>query len=169
MTEEAQEQQEFNGRIQSEDELNKKLYRLRKLKEEQKQDDEQRERELADTAAWYQPETDRRSVEIANVEALISDYYMRRYEENTHYRFKSRNGSVSKRKSTDYDHDDAKLLEIVDDKYIKTTKKLDWSAYKKTLTVMDDGRCVNEDGEIVPVTAHETIKVMIKTPKEDDE
>ena len=168
MTEEVQERQEFDGRIQSEDELHKKMYRLRKLKEEQKQADEQRERELADTAAWYQPETDRRSVEIADVEALISDYYMRRYEENPHYRFKSRNGSVSKRKSTEYDHDDSKLLEMVDDKYIKTTKKLDWSAYKKTLTVMNDGRCVNEDGEIVPVTAHEEIKVMIKMPKDDE-
>jgi hypothetical protein len=68
-----------------------------------------------------------------------------------------------------FERDDNELLEMVDDKYIKTTKKLDWSAYKKTLTVMDDGRCVNEDGEIVPVTAHEAIKVMIKTPKEDDE
>lgn len=169
MTEEAQEQQGFDGRIQSEDELNKKLYRLRKLKEEQKQDDEQRERELADTAAWYQPETDRRSVEIANVEALISDYYMRRYEENPHYRFKSRNGNVSKRKNTKFDHDDKRLVNLVDPKFVKTTKKLDWSAYKKTLTVMDDGRCVNEDGEIVPVTAHDEIKVMIKMPKEDDE
>lgn len=167
MTEEAQEQQEFDGRIQSEDELHKKLYRLRKLKEEQKQADEQRERELADTAAWYQPGTDRRSVEIADVEALISDYYMRRYEENPHYRFKSRNSSVSKRKNTKFDHDDKRLVNLVDPKFVKTTKKLDWSAYKKTLTVMDDGRCVNEDGEIVPVTAHDEIKVIIKI-KEDD-
>ncbi len=167
MTEEAQEQQTQYGRIQNEDELHKKLYRLRKLKEEQKQADEQRERELADTAAWYQPGTDRRSVEIADVEALISDYYMRRYEENPHYRFKSRNGSVSKRKNTKLDHDDKRLVNLVDPKFVKTTKKLDWSAYKKTLTVMDDGRCVNEDGEIVPVTAHDEIKVIIKT-KEDD-
>ena len=108
-------------------------------------------------------------MQIANVEALISDFYMRQYEQNPHYRFKSRNGNVSKRKSTEYERNDSELLEMVDDKYIKTTKKLDWSAYKKTLTVMDDGRCVNEDGEIVPVTAHEAIKVMIKTPKEDDE
>ena len=68
-----------DGRIQNEAELHKKLYRLRKLKEEQKRADEQRERELADTAAWYQPETDRRSTEIADVEALISDFYMRQY------------------------------------------------------------------------------------------
>lgn len=169
MTEEAQGQQEFDGRIQSEDELYKKLYYLRCLKKEQCQADERRDRELAETDAWYKPDKETRSMQIANAEALISDFYMRQYEQNPHYRFKSRNGNVSKRKSTDYDHDDAKLLEIVDDKYIKTTKKLDWSAYKKTLTVMDDGRCVNEDGEIVPVTAHEAIKVMIKTPKEDDE
>lgn len=169
MTEELQEQQEFNGRIQDEDELYKKLYYLRCLKKEQQQADERRDRELAETDAWYKPDKETRSMQIANVEALISDFYMRQYEQNPHYRFKSRNGNVSKRKSTDYDHDDAKLLEMVDDKYIKTTKKLDWGAYKKTLTVMDDGRCVNEDGEIVPVTAHEAIKVMIKTPKEDDE
>ena len=92
---------------------------------------------------------------------------MRRYEENPHYRFKSRNGSVSKRKNTKLDHDDKRLVNLVDPKFVKTTKKLDWSAYKKTLTVMDDGRCVNEDGEIVPVTAHDEIKVIIKT-KEDD-
>ena len=169
MTEEVQEQQEFDGRIQDEDELYKKLYYLRCLKQEQRQADEQRDREMAETDAWYKPDKETRSMQIANVEALISDFYMRQYEQNPHYRFKSRNGNVSKRKSTDYDHDDAKLLEMVDDKYVKTTKKLDWSAYKKTLTVMDDGRCVNEDVEIVPVTAHEAIKVMIKTPKEDDE
>ena len=169
MTEEVQEQQEFDGRIQDEDELYKKLYYLRCLKQEQRQADERRDRELAETDAWYKPDKETRSMQIANVEALISDFYMRQYEQNPHYRFKSRNGNVSKRKSTDYDHDDAKLLEMVDDKYVKTTQKLDWSAYKTTLTVMDDGRCVNEDGEIVPVTAHEAIKVMIKTPKEDDE
>lgn len=169
MTEEAQEQQIQDGRIQDEDELYKKLYYLRCLKKEQQQADERRDRELTETDAWYKPDKETRSMQIANVEALISDFYMRQYEQNPHYRFKSRNGNVSKRKSTDYDRDDAKLLEMVDDKYIKTTKKLDWSAYKKTLTVMDDGRCVNEDGEIVPVTAHEAIKVMIKTPKEDDE
>ena len=162
-------EEEQDGRIQNEDELYKKLYYLRCLKKEQSQADERRDRELAETDAWYKPDKETRSMQIANVEALISDFYMRQYEQNPHYRFKSRNGNVSKRKSTDYDHDDAKLLEMVDDKYIKTTKKLDWGAYKKTLTVMDDGRCVNEDGEIVPVTAHDEIKVMIKMPKEDDE
>lgn len=168
MTEEVQEQQEFDGRIQSEDELYKKLWYLKQLEKEQKQADERRDRELAETDAWYKPDAEARSVRIANAKALISDFYMRQYEQNPHYRFKSRNGSVSKRKNTEYDHDDSKLLEMVDDKYIKTTKKLDWSAYKKTLTVMNDGRCVNEDGEIVPVTAHEEIKVMIKMPKDDE-
>lgn len=157
-----------DGRIQDEDELYKKLYYLRCLKKEQCQADERRDRELAETDAWYKPDKETRSIQIANVEALISDFYMRQYEQNPHYRFKSRNGNVSKRKSTEYDHDDSKLLEMVDDKYIKTTKKLDWGAYKKTLTVMNDGRCVNEDGEIVPVTAHEEIKVMIKMPKDDE-
>lgn len=112
MTEEAQGQQEFDGRIQSEDELYKKLYYLRCLKKEQRQADERRDRELAETDAWYKPDKETRSMQIANVEALISDFYMRQYEQNPHYRFKSRNGNVSKRKSTDYDHDDAKLLEL---------------------------------------------------------
>lgn len=140
-----------DGRIQNEAELHKKLYRLRKLKEEQKRADEQRERELADTAAWYQPETDRRSTEIADVEALISDFYMRQYEENPYYKFKSRNGTVSKRTSNHYDHND---------------KQLDWAKYKATLTVLDDGRCVDENGELVPVTVQQQVKVMIKTTGE---
>lgn len=168
MTEEAQEQQTQDGRIQNEDELYKKLYYLRCLKKEQQQADERRDRELAETDAWYKPDKETRSMQIANVEALISDFYMRQYEQNPHYRFKSRNGNVSKRKNTKFDHDDKRLVNLVDPKFVKTTKKLDWSAYKKTLTVMDDGRCVNEDGEIVPVTAHDEIKVIIKT-KEDDE
>ena len=103
-------EEEQDGRIQNEDELYKKLYYLRCLKKEQRQADERRDRELAETDAWYKPDKETRSMQIANVEALISDFYMRQYEQNPHYRFKSRNGNVSKRKSTDYDHDDAKLL-----------------------------------------------------------
>lgn len=155
-----------DGRIQNEEELHKKLYRLRKLKEEQERADAQRERELADTAAWYQPETDRRSTEIADVEALISDFYMRQYEKNPYYKFKSRNGTVSKRTSNHYDHNDKQLVDLVDDKFVKTTKKLDWAKYKATLTVLDDGRCVDENGELVPVTVQQQVKVMIKTTGE---
>lgn len=155
-----------DGRIQNEEELHKKLYRLRKLKEEQERADAQRERELVDTAAWYQPETDRRSTEIADVEALISDFYMRQYEENPYYKFKSRNGTVSKRTSNHYDHNDKQLVDLVDDKFVKTTKKLDWAKYKATLTVLDDGRCVDENGELVPVTVQQQVKVMIKTTGE---
>lgn len=167
MTEEAQGQQIQDGRIQDEDELYKKLYYLRCLKKEQQQADERRDRELAETDAWYKPDKETRSMQIANVEALISDFYMRQYEQNPHYRFKSRNGNVSKRKSTKFDHDDKRLVNLVDPKFVKTTKELKWGAYKSSLTVLDDGRCIDENGEIVPVTAHDEIKVIITT-KEDD-
>ena len=53
MTEEEQTQ---DGRIQNEDELYKKLYYLRCLKKEQQQADERRDRELAETDAWYKPD-----------------------------------------------------------------------------------------------------------------
>lgn len=91
---------------------------------------------------------------------------MRQYEENPYYKFKSRNGTVSKRTSKHYDHDDKQLVDLVDDKFVKTTKKLDWAKYKATLTVLDDGRCVDENGELVPVTVQQQVKVMIKTTGE---
>ncbi|MEY8441840.1 hypothetical protein AALA17_04170 [Lactobacillaceae bacterium 24-114] len=89
---------------------------------------------------------------------------MRQYEKNPYYRYKSRNGSISKRENTTYLHDDKKLLANVPDKFIK--KSLKWSDFKKTLTATDNGMVVNEDGEIVEgVTAKKNFKVIISPTK----
>lgn len=156
-------------RITDEEGLYKALYRLRKLDEEQAHDDAQRQKELDETNAWYVPATKTRQDEREAVESRIKDFYLTQYEANPHYRYKSRNGSVSKRKTVEWTHDDQQLIDKVPADYIKTTKKLQWGDFKKTLTPLDDGRVVNEDGEIVPgVTATSVINVTIKPTKGDD-
>lgn len=151
--------------IQDEDGLSKQLYRLRKLHEEQKCEDKRYQKEIDESQAWYLPAKQVRQNKIDEVESLIEDFYMRQYDENPYYRFKSRNGSVSKRESTTYTHNDQKLLENAPDKFIK--KSFKWGDYKKTLTATDDGRVVDENGEIVDgVTAQHNINVIINTPKD---
>lgn len=55
----------------------------------------------------------------------------------------------------------APLFEVADDElmdfvkeqapeYIQVTESVDWKNFKTTLTVTEDGRCVTEDGQLVP-------------------
>lgn len=160
---------EETQRIESEDELYKKMFRRRKLLEEQKADDKQRQNELDETASWYEPAREARQNELGYIDSLIDDWFLRQYEKNPYYRYRSRNGSVSKRSITTWKHDDAKLLENIPDKYIDVKPKVKWGDYKKTLDITDDGKVIDkETGELVDgVTASKSIKVNIKSPEED--
>lgn len=152
--------------LQNEDELYKQLYRLRKLNEEQAKDDAQYNKEIEESKAWYEPAKQGRQLKIANTEALIKDFYMRQYEKDPYYRYKSRNGKVSKRESVTYIHDDSELLKTLPDKYIKRSVK--WGEYKKTLQDAGNGKVVNAEGEIVQgVKAEKNIKVIITPTKGD--
>lgn len=160
---------EETQRIESEDELYKKMFRRRKLLEEQKADDKQRQNELDETASWYEPAREARQNELGYIDSLIDDWFLRQYEKDPYYRYRSRNGSVSKRSITTWKHDDAKLLENIPDKYIDVKPKVKWGDYKKTLDITDDGKVIDkETGELVDgVTASKSIKVNIKSPEED--
>lgn len=139
-------------RLYSEDDLSKQLYRLRKLNEELATINARRQRELDETAAWYESEAKSINANIEEANALIDDYARRRIEEDSWWKYAGRNGKVSKKKETKWGYDKKKILEAgVDDKFIKikTTRELDWAEYKKTLTEIDDGRLVNENGEVV--------------------
>lgn len=99
-------------------------------------------------------------------EELATINARRRIEEDSWWKYAGRNGKVSKKKETKWGYDKKKILEAgVDDKFIKvkTTRELDWAEYKKTLTEIDDGRLVNENGEVV-VSAKVThgLKITIK-------
>ncbi|WP_019251665.1 host-nuclease inhibitor Gam family protein [Limosilactobacillus reuteri] len=117
---ERSEQQEV---INNEEELAKELYRLRKLKEEQAIEDERYQREIAESNEWYKPSKAKRTNQIDDVTALIEDYYQRRYAEDPYYRYKDRNGTVSKKTSTDYDYNDEELINSLPDELLKTTAK----------------------------------------------
>lgn len=160
---------EETKRLETEDDLYKALYWRLQLFKEQLKDDDQRSKELKQTNDWYEPAHEHRQQQLAYVNSLISDFYIRQYEKNPHYRYRSRNGSVSKRQVTNWVHDDAKLLEHIPDKYIDVELKVKWGDYKKTLKITDDGKAVNkETGELVEgVTGTKGIKVIIKTPEED--
>ena len=169
------EQEESKRIINSEEELSKKLYRLRKLNEEQAIEDERYQREISESDEWYQPSKKKRANQIEYVEALIEDYYHRRLQENPYYRYKDRNGTVSKKTSTTYDYNDEELINSLPEELLKKTvnkvglKKLFQSEKvdgRKKIITDNEGHPITEDGEIIKgVIAKEKTEVTIKTTK----
>lgn len=159
---------EKDYRIQSEDELAKKLYKLRMLNAEMNKIKERRQRELEETKAWYDPEFNRIKNDIDDTAALIDDYARDQLASNDHWRYAGRNGKVSKRKMTSWSYNKAEILKRgVADEFIKTKQELDWTNYKKSLTELDDGRLVDSNGEIVDdVTVAHGIYITIKPTEE---
>lgn len=153
-----------DNRIQSEDELAKKLYKLRMLNAELANNDARRQKELEETEAWYQPETKRINDEIAKTNELIDDYARRQLEENPWWKYAGRNGKVSKHKATTWNYDKGEIIQRgVPDEFIKVKKDLDWSEYKKSLTELDDGRLVDSNGELVTdITVTHSMNITIK-------
>ena len=159
---------EKDYRIQSEDELAKKLYKLRMLNAEMAKNDARRQKELDETNAWYQPEAKRINEEIEKTNELIDDYARQQLEENPWWKYAGRNGKVSKRKATNWNYDKGEILQRgVPDEFIKVKKDLDWNEYKKSLTELDDGRLVDSNGELVTdITVTHSMNITIK-PTED--
>lgn len=87
-------------RLYSEDDLSKQLYRLRKLNEELATINARRQKELDETAAWYESESKSINANIEEANALIDDYARRRIEEDSWWKYAGRNGKVSKKKET---------------------------------------------------------------------
>lgn len=81
---------------------------------------------------------------------------------------------VLKAQQLEFNRDEAVLCDYLDkkgrDDLVKITRRADWAALKKTLKVMEDGTCVDADGEIV-----EGVQVFSRQPefkvemKEDNE
>lgn len=175
MTNQVEEKQEQNQVINSEEELAKKLYHLRKLNEEQAIEDERYQREIAESDEWYKPSKTKRANQIEYVESLIEDYYHRRLQENPYYRYKDRNGTISKKTSTTYDYNDEELVNSLPDDLLKKTvnkaglKKLFQSEKRdgrKVIVTDSEGHPITEDGEVIKgVIAKEQTQVTIKTTK----
>ena len=58
-----------------------------------------------------------------------------------------------KAQQPEFNRDEAVLCDYLDkkgrDDLVKITRRADWAALKKTLKVMEDGTCVDADGEVV--------------------
>lgn len=60
---------------------------------------------------------------------------------------------VLKAQQPEFNRDEAVLCDYLDkkgrDDLVKITRRADWAALKKTIKVMEDGTCVDADGEVV--------------------
>lgn len=155
-------------RIQSEEELSKKLYKLRMLNAEKAKIDSRRQKELDETESWYRTEAKSIDNKITETNELIDDYARRQLADNKYWKYADRNGKISKRKSEQWNYNTQEILKRgVADKYIKTKHGLDWASYKKSLTELDDGRLVDENGELInDITVTHGLTITIK-PTED--
>lgn len=155
-------------RIQTEEELSKKLYKLRMLNAEKAKIDARRQKELDETEAWYRAEAKSIDNKITETNELIDDYARRQLADDKYWKYADRNGKISKRKSEQWNYNKQDILKRgVADKYIKTKRDLDWASYKKSLTELDDGRLVDENGELInDITVTHGLTITIK-PTED--
>lgn len=151
-------------RIQTEEELSKKLYKLRVLNAEKAKINDRRQKELDETEAWYRPEAKSIDNKIAETSELIDDYARRQLADDKYWKYADRNGKISKRKSEKWIYSKQEILKRgVADKYIKTKHDLDWASYKKSLTELDDGRLVDENGELInDITVTHDLTITIK-------
>ena len=71
---------------------------------------------------------------------------------------------VLKAQQMEFNRDEAVLCDYLDkkgrDDLVKITRRADWAALKKTLKVMEDGTCVDADGEVV-----EGVQVFSRQPE----
>ena len=155
-------------RIQTEEELSNKLYKLRMLNAEKAKINARRQKELDETEGWYRPEAKSIDDDIAKTNELIDDYARRQLAYDKYWKYADRNGKISKRKSEQWNYNTQEILKRgVADKYIKTKHDLDWASYKKSLTELDDGRLVDENGELInDITVTHDLTITIKPTEE---
>ena len=81
---------------------------------------------------------------------------------------------VLKAQQPEFNRDEAVLCDYLDkkgrDDLVRITRRADWAALKKTLKVMEDGTCVDADGEVVEgVQAFSRLPEFKIEMKEDNE
>lgn len=109
---------------------------------------------------------------ISNMESLLQTYFgtvphkVTKTEEN----YSLPSGKIMmKKQDPEYDRDDEKIIEWLKknkgEKYVKVEEKLDWAAFKKTLTVVGEA-CADSDGQLIPglkaVERDDVFKVQLK-------
>jgi hypothetical protein len=109
---------------------------------------------------------------ISNMESLLQTYFgtvphkVTKTEEN----YSLPSGKIMMKKQDPYyDRDDEKIIEWLKknkgEKYVKVEEKLDWAAFKKTLTVVGEA-CADGDGQLIPglkaVERDDVFKVQLK-------
>lgn len=83
---------------------------------------------------------------------------------------------VLKAQQPEFNRDEAVLCDYLDkkgrDDLVKITRRADWAALKKMLKVMEDGTCVDADGEVVEgvqaFRRHPEFKIEMKEDNENE-
>lgn len=156
------------------DDLDKAGWAMRKLEEARKEVSQaeayaDRERQRIDH--WLKKECDSHRQTIAHMEYLLTDYYQRMLAANPRARLSTPYGQVTKRRQKRYHYGDEDTLmtwlsshgqaHLVKE---KVTHSIDKVAFKKELTVTDDGHVVTADGELVEgVTVTEDVTYTVST------
>lgn len=140
------------------------LMKLREVAKQEKQDKKLYEENLDRIKQWYERAKGKTDNDRSYFEALLNEYMSEQVAEDPKYKLSTPNGRLSTRKGTDWVHDDKKLLErLKGTEFIKTTEKVNWKAYKDTLTIVN-GKVIDQNGEIVEgISATPKLTITIKT------
>lgn len=105
---------------------------------------------------------------------LLQPYAMQELEGSKKRTIELPSGKLSFRKQAPlFEVADEELMEFVKEQapeYVQIKESVDWKNFKATLTVTEDGRCVTEDGQLVPgVTVTERPdSFLVKAVAKDD-
>lgn len=135
---------------------------LRKISALQSQNDEikkfadlERER----IASWEAKETESNNDRISFFEMKLSEYLNKLRKDDPKARIKTPHGTVGTRKVPDkweYSSEAvAELKKLGMTEYVRIKEEVDKAAFKKSVSVIEGGRIVNSDGEVV-----EAVKVI---------
>lgn len=140
------------------------LMKLREVAKQEELDNKLYNENLGRIDAWRQRAKERTDRDREYFEGLLDDYMREQLKEDPKYKLSTPNGRLSATNRTTWTHDDTKLLERLEGtEFIKTTQKVKWGDFKKTLKVVN-GKAIDENGEIVEgVTAEKVTTINIKT------
>lgn len=144
---------------------------LRKIKQNNARADERikyAEAEIEKLKAFIANEKSARDNSNAYLESLLWNYLIEKKVDDDKFKIKTATGTVSARNTAKWDYgDENKLLEFLKkndmNDFVRTKEEINKAKLKKAVKVLDNGKVVNSDGEVVEgVTVADSISLSIK-------
>lgn len=143
---------------------------LRKIKQNNARADERikyAEAEIEKLKAFIANEKSARDNSNAYLESLLWNYLIEKKVEDDKFKIKTVTGTVSTRKTSKWSYDDEELLKFLKknemNDFIRLKEEVNKADLKKAVKVLDSGKVVNSDGEVVEgVTVADSVSLSIK-------